>query len=59
MGANLFKRKLSLSPICRLCGLFPETVKHMLLLCPWTRAVWFCSPFGYSPDLATISTLDS
>lgn len=58
-GANLFKRKLSLSPLCRLCGLFPETVEHLLLLCPWTRAVWFGSPLGYSPDLASISTLDS
>ncbi|CAL8988754.1 unnamed protein product [Prunus brigantina] len=37
-GANLFRRKLSPSPLCRLCGLFPETVEHMLLLCPWTRA---------------------
>ncbi|XP_020417948.1 uncharacterized protein LOC18778621 [Prunus persica] len=34
-------------------------VKHMLLLCPWMKAVWFDCPFGYSPDLASISTLDS
>lgn len=58
-GANLFMRRLSHSPIYHLCGLFPEMVEHMLLLCPWTRVVWFCCPFGYSPDLASISTLDS
>ncbi|CAL9016314.1 unnamed protein product, partial [Prunus brigantina] len=56
---NLFRRKLSRSPICQICGLFPETVEHMLLLCPWTKAVWFGCPFGYSPDLASITTLDS
>ncbi|KAI5334603.1 hypothetical protein L3X38_024736 [Prunus dulcis] len=52
-------RRLSHSPICHLCSLFPEMVEHMLLLCPWTRAVWFCCPFGYSLDLASISTMDS
>ncbi|ONI21342.1 hypothetical protein PRUPE_2G060500 [Prunus persica] len=57
--ANLFGRKLARSPTCRLCGLFPETVEHLLLLCSWTRAVWFGCPFGYTPDLASITTLDS
>ncbi|ONI00414.1 hypothetical protein PRUPE_6G087800 [Prunus persica] len=57
--ANLFGRKLARSPTCRLCGLFPETVEHLLLLCSWTRAVWFGCPFGYAPNLASITTLDS
>lgn len=40
--SNLYRRKISNSPICTICQDEEETVEHTLLLCPWTRPVW-CS----------------
>ncbi|XP_050386162.1 uncharacterized protein LOC126802565 [Argentina anserina] len=44
--------------MCELCGEHQETVEHCLLLCPWTKAVWFGSTLCYIPDIASICTLD-
>lgn len=40
---NLFKSKLVNSPPCPIGNAHCETVEHALLLCPWTKAVWFGS----------------
>ncbi|XP_024195788.1 uncharacterized protein LOC112198935 [Rosa chinensis] len=56
--SNLFKKKVIPSPLCSLCGQYPETIEHCLLLCPWTKRVWFGSSLGYPPKLEEISTLD-
>ncbi|PRQ55603.1 putative reverse transcriptase zinc-binding domain-containing protein [Rosa chinensis] len=55
--ANLFRRKLSKDPLCPLCHLFPETIEHLLLSCPWTLKTWFLHPLGYRPPLHQLTTL--
>lgn len=43
--ANLYKRNLSLDPLCPICGRSEETVCHILWHCPSTHDVWSeCSP---------------
>ncbi|RYR70855.1 hypothetical protein Ahy_A02g005160 isoform B [Arachis hypogaea] len=46
---NLFTRKIIKKPTCSICQEAEETVEHALLLCPWTRAVWFGSQIQCSP----------
>jgi len=39
--ANLFRRSITSDPYCQLCNQQnPETVEHLILLCPWTRPIW-------------------
>ncbi|XP_028784473.1 uncharacterized protein LOC114740485 [Neltuma alba] len=40
----LFRRKCSCSPMCDICQIHPESVEHMLFLCPWAQKCWFGSP---------------
>lgn len=40
---NLFKRKMADSNTCPVCQEATEDVEHLLLLCPWTRPIWFGS----------------
>ncbi|XP_062005668.1 uncharacterized protein LOC133722821 [Rosa rugosa] len=56
---NLHKRKVLHNPLCSICGEYPETIEHCLLLCPWTSAVWFGGPTGYSPNKQSITSLDA
>ncbi|KAM1381510.1 hypothetical protein ACFX1T_033882 [Malus domestica] len=37
----LFRRKVSLSPICPICNCQDETIEHLFLQCPWVTAIWF------------------
>ncbi|XP_004293049.1 PREDICTED: putative ribonuclease H protein At1g65750-like [Fragaria vesca subsp. vesca] len=55
---NLHKRNIGNSPLCKICGLFPETIEHCLLLCEWTELVWFGSLAGYSLNKQSITTLE-
>lgn len=57
--ANLFRRTLTPDPLCSFCHLYPETIEHVLLSCPWAVQVWFCHPLGYLPNLQQISSLDN
>ncbi|XP_072079573.1 uncharacterized protein [Arachis hypogaea] len=41
VNANLYKKKLTKCPLCRICEEKEETVEHAILLCNWTRAAWF------------------
>lgn len=54
----LLKRKLANSRMCKLCGEYSETMKHLLLLYPQTRVVWFGGPLGYRLINGYIPKLD-
>ncbi|KAL6146356.1 hypothetical protein ACLB2K_057037 [Fragaria x ananassa] len=55
---NLFRRKLSQSPICPLCGAFDESIEHILLLCHWVDPIWYGSPLCLRIDKRKVTTLD-
>ncbi|ONH90255.1 hypothetical protein PRUPE_8G042700 [Prunus persica] len=55
---KLFIRKCSQTPLYPLCNCYPETVKHMLLLCSWVETIRFGSPLSLRVDKCSISTLD-
>ncbi|XP_004301440.1 PREDICTED: putative ribonuclease H protein At1g65750-like [Fragaria vesca subsp. vesca] len=57
--SNLYKRKLTSSPMCPLCGLEDETFEHLLLLCSWVSPIWFGSPMGLRIDKQQITMVDS
>lgn len=52
----LFRRKCSNNPTCPICGIFAETIEHVLLLCDWAKQVWFCGPLALKFDEVNIST---
>lgn len=37
---NLIKRNWPNDPICKLCGIEPETPNHLCLHCPFAKQVW-------------------
>ncbi|CAL9006092.1 unnamed protein product [Prunus brigantina] len=55
---NLFRRKMSTSPICSICGEFVESVEHLLLLCPWVEPVWFGGQLNIKIDKGAITSMD-
>lgn len=55
--ANLHRRKVAQSNLCQICKLGAETSEHSLLLCPWTRPVWFGLSLGITPEFHHISSL--
>lgn len=44
---DLFRRHLSTSLLCPICGEFPKSVEHLFLLCNWVQAVWFGGLLNY------------
>ncbi|KAK9932560.1 hypothetical protein M0R45_019793 [Rubus argutus] len=56
--ANLWKRKVSSDPMCKLCQEDAESVEHCLLLCPWVESVWFGCALGLFINKGIISTFD-
>ncbi|XP_072090431.1 uncharacterized protein [Arachis hypogaea] len=46
---NLREHKSAITPRCSICQEEDETIEHVLLLCPWTRAVWFGSSLQIVP----------
>lgn len=57
VGENLWKKKVANSPICPLCGVENETIEHMLLLCEWTRGVWFGLQIQCTPRRQCITSI--
>lgn len=55
---NLWRKRISPSGRCPLCNADQETVEHMLLVCPWTRAVWFGSSLQWAIPLYGLASLD-
>ena len=41
---NLFRRKISQSPMCPICDSAPKDVTHLLLNRPWAAKIWFGLP---------------
>ncbi|XP_062023261.1 uncharacterized protein LOC133739497 [Rosa rugosa] len=56
---NVYKHRITNTPLCPICGEFPETPEHSLLLCPWTANVWFGSPLSYIPEKQSITSLEA
>ncbi|BFG21271.1 hypothetical protein CerSpe_075460 [Prunus speciosa] len=54
---NLFKRKIGRSPLCQICSTHPESVEHILLLCPWVQGVWFGGNLNYRINHLEITSL--
>lgn len=48
---SLFKRKCARDPICLVCGVYDETIKHMLFFCERARTIWFCEPLSVRVDI--------
>ncbi|OMO55834.1 hypothetical protein COLO4_35856 [Corchorus olitorius] len=53
----LWRRKLKRTPYCPFCDSSNETPEHMLLLCPWTKCVWFGIDLGYRFNREAITTV--
>lgn len=53
---NLFKRRIARDGICPICAKDQDTVEHFLLLCPWTRPVWFGSQICPTPNEYNVSS---
>ncbi|XP_025693017.1 uncharacterized protein [Arachis hypogaea] len=49
VNAILHQRRIIKTPTCSICQKEDETIEHALLLCPWTRAVWFGSSIQVVP----------
>ncbi|XP_057453159.1 uncharacterized protein LOC130745025 [Lotus japonicus] len=55
---NLYRRKIPVDRSCPICLSEPETIEHALLLCPWTRAVWFGAPYPRFINREGLGTFD-
>ncbi|XP_015959674.1 uncharacterized protein LOC107483570 [Arachis duranensis] len=49
VNKNLHQKRITVAPTCSICQREEETIEHALLLCPWTRAVWFGSNIQIVP----------
>ncbi|XP_015969290.1 uncharacterized protein LOC107492746 [Arachis duranensis] len=58
VNANLHQHRSIPTPICSICQEQEETTEHMLLLCPWTRAVWFGSNLQIVPKASNVRTFE-
>ncbi|XP_057747939.1 uncharacterized protein LOC130967135 [Arachis stenosperma] len=56
VNSNLYKRRCAVKPSCSICQDENETVEHALLLCPWTRAVWFGSSIQITPTAYNVAS---
>lgn len=54
---NLTKRRLSRDNLCPKCQKQPETAEHMLLLCDWTRPIWFGMGLYPTPNAYNVTNL--
>lgn len=52
------QKEVSPSPLCPLCHDFPESVEHVLFLCPWARKFWYASSLSFRPNDQAFSLLD-
>lgn len=55
---NLLKRRCANNDLCSICGLGCETVEHFLLLCEWTKGIWFAVCFGLKINPFKVTSFD-
>ena len=55
---ELWKKKVRKNPYCLVCGERNEIIEHVLLLCEWTRGVWFSVCSGLKVDKNNITRFD-
>ncbi|OMP07076.1 hypothetical protein COLO4_07649 [Corchorus olitorius] len=55
---ELWKRKCRPVPLCDICGEEIESVEHLLLLCDWTKRVWWQGCFGLKICKERVRTID-
>ncbi|RYR68791.1 hypothetical protein Ahy_A03g015257 [Arachis hypogaea] len=55
--ANLKKKRLLTNSVCPICLQEEETEEHTLLLCEWTRAVWFGSQSQCTPTSKNVRSV--
>ncbi|XP_057445029.1 uncharacterized protein LOC130737294 [Lotus japonicus] len=55
---NLASRRVVPGGICPICQTAEETIEHAILLCPWTRAVWFGSKFQWTINPNGLTSFD-
>ncbi|RYQ80303.1 hypothetical protein Ahy_Scaffold1g106807 [Arachis hypogaea] len=55
--ANLKKKRLLNNSVCPICLQEEETEEHTLLLCEWTRAVWFGSQSQCTPTSKNVRSV--
>ncbi|RYR47166.1 hypothetical protein Ahy_A07g033110 [Arachis hypogaea] len=58
VNVNLYQRRCAVKPSCSICQVENETVEHALLLCPWTRAVWFGSSLQIAPTTNNVTSFE-
>ncbi|RYR08900.1 hypothetical protein Ahy_B05g076767 [Arachis hypogaea] len=58
VNTNLYQRKSAITPRCSICQEEDETIEHALLLCPWTRAVWFGSSLQIVPTAYNVRSFE-
>ncbi|RYR00402.1 hypothetical protein Ahy_B07g088524 [Arachis hypogaea] len=58
VNAKLHQRKSAPTPMCSICQEQEETIEYMLLLCPWTRAVWFGSSLQIVPTAFNVGSFE-
>ncbi|XP_016206345.1 uncharacterized protein LOC107646692 [Arachis ipaensis] len=58
VNVNLYQRRCAVKPSCTICQAENETVEHALLLCPWTRVVWFGSSLQIAPTANNVSSFE-
>ncbi|RYR79443.1 hypothetical protein Ahy_A01g004254 [Arachis hypogaea] len=58
VNINLYQQRCAIKPSCSICQGENETVEHALLLCPWTRAVWFGSSLQIAPTANNVSSFE-
>ncbi|CAL8095625.1 unnamed protein product [Prunus armeniaca] len=54
----LHKRKIARTLLCPICQAHEESIKHLLLFCPWVELIWFGGPLNYKIDKQGITTFD-
>ena len=52
--SNLAKRLHKVDKTCKICGLGPEDIGHMLIKCPRSQLVWKQCPINW-PDIGYIN----
>ncbi|CAN6559066.1 unnamed protein product [Malus baccata var. baccata] len=54
--ASLYRCRSSTTPLCLICNCNEETIKHLLLLCPWVGSIWLGGALKYNVNCGRITS---